>query len=116
MTDDLKARFLKRVDSWPTDTIEVRGEKLTIQALTRDEAMRLGGIDTPGERESHMLSLAIIEPFTLSVEEAQQLREASAPLELEPLTDAIVRLSGMDKKAKEAQNGAFKSVRDESGA
>jgi hypothetical protein len=115
MSDTLKANFLKRVDSWPTKEVECRGVTLTIQALNRDEAMRLGQLSDLADREAQMLSLSIVEPFTLTPEEAQQLRIASEPLDLEALTGEIARLSGMDKKSKEAQNAAFKSVRDESG-
>lgn len=117
MSDDtLKARFLKRAEAWPTEKITVRGIVLTIQALTRDEAMKMSSFDSAGERECFMISRSVIEPFTLTEDEVQQLREATEPLEIEALGDSIVSLSGMDKKAKEAQNAAFKSVRDESGA
>lgn len=116
MSDDLKSRFLKRVDAWPTKKITVRGIVLTIQALTRDQAMAMSGFDTAAERECFMISNAVIEPFTLSPEEVQQLREDSEPLDLEELGDEIVGLSGMDKKAKEAQNAAFRDVRGEPGA
>jgi hypothetical protein len=112
----LKADFLKRVDAWPTKDVEVRGTMVTIQALNRDQAMTVSEFGTPGEREAYMISKAVIGPFDLTIDEAQQLREVSEPLELEEFTAEIVRLSGMDKKAKEAQNDAFKSVRDESGA
>lgn len=115
MNDTLKADFLKRVDAWPTDTVTVRGVELTIQSLNRDQAMLVGAISNMGEREATMISMAVIEPFTLTVEEAQSLRVASEPMDLEPFTEAIAKLSGMDKRAKEAQNAAFKSVRDGSG-
>lgn len=116
MSDDLKARFLKRADAWPTTTIEVRGTELTIQALTRDQAMKMSGFPSAGERECFMIASSVIEPFTLTEDEVQQLRESSEALEIEALGDKIVELSGLDKKAKEAQNAAFKSVRGESGA
>lgn len=116
MSSELKAQFLKRVDAWPTDKIEVRGVTLTIQALTRDQAMKMSTFPTPAEREAFMISSSVIEPFRLTEEEVQLLRENTEALEIEALGDAIVELSGMSKKAKEAQNAAFKSVRDESGA
>lgn len=110
-TDDLKAKFLKRVDAWPTEETTCRGIGLTIQALNRDEVMKLNSFETSAEREAFMISSAIIAPFTLTPEEAQQLRVDSEPLDLEEFTADIARLSGMDKKAKEQQNDAFKSVR-----
>lgn len=115
MNDTLKANFLKRAESWPTKETECRGVKITIQALNRDEAMRLGQLADLADREAQMISLSIIEPFRLTVEEAQQLRVVSEPLELEELTTEIATISGMNKKAREAQNAAFKSVRGEPG-
>lgn len=112
MTDDLKSRFLKRVDAWPTDTATVRGIVLTIQSLNRDEAMKLGQIADIGEREATMIAMSVIEPFTLTVAEAQELRVASEPLDLERFTEQIAELSGMNKKGREAKNEAFKSVRE----
>lgn len=111
MNDTLKANFLKRVDAWPNKEVEVRGVLVTIQALNRDQAMAVSQFGTSGEREAFMISHAITQPFTLTMEEAQQLREASEPMELEAFTEEIARLSGMDKKPKESQNAAFKSVR-----
>ncbi|HSL51987.1 MAG TPA: hypothetical protein VK878_23195 [Candidatus Deferrimicrobiaceae bacterium] len=116
MSDALKAQFLKRVDAWPTATIEVRGITLTIQALTRDQAMKMSTFDSPAEREAFMISTAVIEPFTLSADEVQLLRENSEALDIEALGDTIVELSGLGKKAKEAQTAAFKSVRSRSGS
>lgn len=116
MSDTLKANFLKRVDAWPEEKAEVRGITVTIQSLTRDEAMLLGQIEDVGEREASMIAWSIIGPFTLTVEEAQQLRRNSEPMELEEFTAKIARLSGMDKKAKAATNEAFREVRGEPGA
>jgi hypothetical protein len=113
--DDLKALWLKAHSAWPTAVIESRGVKLKIQALNRDQVLRAGGL-TPSERECFMVAEALIEPFTVTVEEVQALREGSLPMDLEELTREIAKLSGLDKKPTEAQNAAFKSVRDESGA
>jgi len=109
----LKADFLKRVDAWPTKDVLVRGVTVTIQALNRDQAMTVSSLEDMGARENYMISKAVIGPFDLTEEEAQQLREASEPMDLEEFTAEIVRLSGLDKKSKESQNAAFKSVRDE---
>lgn len=116
MSDTLKANFLKRVEAWPTKETTVRGTRIKIQSLNRDEAMSMSSLKTAAEREAYMISRAVIEPFTLTEEEAQQLRVASEPLDLEAFTEEIVELSGLSKKAKEAQNAAFKSVRGEPGA
>jgi len=109
--DDLKAKWLQAVDAWPTKDVENRGVALKIRALNRDEVMRLGEL-TPGERECAMVSLSIVEPFTVTREEVQALRTGSLPLDLEQLTRDISALSGLDKKPKDAQNEAFKSVRE----
>ncbi len=113
--DDLKARWLKAVDSWPTKDVESRGVELTIQALNRDQVFEFQQMD-PRERECAMVAAAVIAPFTVTREEVQALREGSMPLDIEELTREIATLSGLDKKPKDAQNDAFKSVRGEPGA
>lgn len=113
--DDLKARWLQKLDAWPTQDVENRGVQLKIRALNRDEVFRAGEM-TSTERECFMVARAIVEPFTVTEEEVQFLREASLPMDLEQLTRDIAHLSGMDKRPKEAQNEAFKSVRGEPGA
>lgn len=111
--DDLKARWLKAVDSWPTKDVESRGVELTIQALNRDQVFAFGQLSA-AERECAMVSAAIIAPFTVTPEEVQALRTSSMPLDIEELTREIAILSGLDKTPKAAQNDAFKSVRGES--
>lgn len=114
--NELKSAFLKRVDAWPTSQVWCRGQWLTVQALTRDEAMTASSFEVMGEREAYMISRAVTEPFTLTEAEAQMLREASEPMDLEALTDAIADISGMSKTAREAKNEAFKSLREQSRA
>lgn len=113
--DDLKARWLQAHDAWPEAIVENRGVKLKIRALNRDQVFRFGEM-TASERECAMVAAAVIEPFTVTVEEVQALREGTLAMDLEELTRDIAKLSGLDKKPREAQNAAFKSVRDESGA
>lgn len=113
--DDLKARWLQAHGTWPTAEIENRGVKLKIRALNRDQVVRFGEM-TPPERECAMVAAAVIEPFTVTAEEVQALREGTLPMDLEALTREIAKLSGLDKAPKESQNAAFKSVRDEPGA
>jgi len=112
--DELKSKWLKRVEAWPTKDVENRGVELTIQALNRDQVMKIGEL-TAAERECQMIAMSIVAPFTVTPEEVQGLREGTVPLDLEDLTREISKLSGLDKKPKEAQNAAFKSVRDGSG-
>lgn len=109
--DDLKARWLQAVDAWPTKDVQSRGVDLKIRALNRDEVFKFGELDAT-QRECAMVAAAIIEPFTVTPEEVQQLRTGSMPLDIEELTREIAKLSGLDKKPKEAQNEAFKSVRE----
>lgn len=112
-SEDLKMKWLQQLDAWPTKEVENRGVSLTIRAINRDELMKIQDLTT-AERECAMVSLSIVEPFTVTPKEVQGLREGSMPLDLEELTREISKLSGLDRPPKEAQKTAYKSVRDES--
>lgn len=111
--DDLKMKWLQRLDAWPTKDVENRGVELRIRAISRDELMQIQDLSTAA-RECAMVAMSIVEPFTVTPEEVQELREGSMPLDLEELTREISKLSGLDRKPKESQKDAYKSVRDDS--
>ncbi|MDN5749866.1 MAG: hypothetical protein L0H64_15320 [Pseudonocardia sp.] len=74
-----------------------------VRPLSRAEALNLQGKEmTVEEMERHLLSLALVEP-NLTYDEVAQWQQNSPAGEIEPVADAIVRLSGMNKAAaKEA--------------
>lgn len=75
-----------------------------VRALSRSEvlAFRKRKVDDVGEMERVLVAAGMVEP-ALTEDEVQQWQDASSAGELEPVTRAISRLSGMDEgAAKEA--------------
>lgn len=84
-----------------------------VRPLSRAEALNLQGKDmTVQEMERHLLSLALVEP-KLTYDEVAQWQQNSPAGEIEPIADAIVRLSGMNKAAAKE---AVQRFRDEHGS
>ncbi|GAA2543663.1 hypothetical protein [Pseudonocardia hydrocarbonoxydans] len=74
-----------------------------IRSLSRAEVLAIRGKSLPvDEMERRLLSSALVSP-RLTEAEVGQWQEASAAGELEPVTKAIMRLSGLEEaSAKEA--------------
>lgn len=100
---DKEALFKPRLPEQAVDIPDV-GE-VRIRALSRSEVLafrkrQLG--DDVAAMERAMIAAALVQP-ALTEDEVGQWQAASAAGELEPLTNAIAELSGMDKAAtKEA--------------
>lgn len=95
--DLLKARFgVEDVEIAGVGTVKVR-------ALTRGQALQVQGQEmTVAEMERKLIAWAMVEP-SLTEEDVQQWQDSSPAGELQVVTDAIVRLSGMESGAsKEA--------------
>lgn len=92
----------------PEEDVELPGlGAVRVRGLSRGEVMvgqkrNLGGV----ELERYVISIGLVEP-ALSEAEVGQWQDGSPAGELEPVTRAIQRLSGMEEKA---DNAAFKSV------
>lgn len=101
MAVDKAALFKGRITEEELDVPGVG--TIRIRALTRTEALEIRGVDLPvAELERKLLAWALVEP-RLTEDEARQWQDASAAGELEPVTKAIARLSGMEQSApKEA--------------
>lgn len=101
-TLDKAALFASRLD---TQDVEVGAlGSVTIRALSRAEvlAFRKRKVEDPAEMERVLISTALVAP-TLTEDEVGQWQAASAAGELEPVTQAISTLSGLDTSAaKEA--------------
>ena len=87
----------------PTAEYELEGfGTLKFRSLTRDEAIKIGEVDDIGDRERKMLAWAMVDP-KLSYQDAQKWQNASPPNEIESVTEAIARVSGLlEESAKEA--------------
>lgn len=80
-----------------------------VRALSRQEALILKDKEMAYEEmELKLLSMAVVEPV-LTEDEVRQWQAASPAGELEPVTDAIQRLSGMVAKADNTAMHQFRS-------
>lgn len=91
------------------DTVTLPVGAVRVRALSRAEALRLKGRDyAEDEFERVLLAAAMVEP-KLTEDDVRAWQEASPAGELEPVTTAVLRLSGM---AKAAAKEAMTSFRD----
>lgn len=102
MTLDKSALFASRLD---TQDVEVGAlGTVKIRALSRAEvlAFRKLKVDDVAHMERVLLATSLVEPV-LTEDEVKQWQDASPAGELEPVTQAINALSGLDSAAaKEA--------------
>jgi hypothetical protein len=91
--DLLKARFgVEEIEIPNVGVVKVR-------SLSRAQAMSLNDKEmTVAESEQKLLNWAMVEP-SLTIAEVKVWQENSPAGELEPIADAILRLSGMEKNA-----------------
>lgn len=78
------------------------------RALTRGEALQIVGVELPyDEMERRLLSMALVDPV-LTTEEVRAWQQASPAGELEPICEAIQKLSGLEEAAAK---GAYQRFR-----
>jgi hypothetical protein len=109
-----KADLLK--DMFGTEEVEVpgRGGTVRVRPLSRHEALSMQGVEMDAAvQERKLLALALVEP-KLSERDVEAWQKAAPAGELEPITQAIVRMSGLEQRA--TVNEAVKTFRDEPGA
>jgi len=96
---DKDALLAKRLTTEELDVPDVGTIK--IRALTRSEALQLGDKKNTVERERHILVCAMVDP-EMTYQDVKAWQDNATPGELEVITTAIARLSGMlDTSAKE---------------
>lgn len=84
-----------------------------IRSLTRAELLEIKGEELPMVvMDRKLIAASMVDP-ALTEDEVRQWQENSSPSELEPLTEAIMRLSGL---AKEAPKEAYKEFPSEPGS
>lgn len=96
----------------PEEDVEIPGGTVRVRGLSRLEAMDVQQAGGPQVIERRMLALAMVDP-KLTEDEVRQWQNASPASEIEPVTDAIARLSGL---APGADKETYKSFRGEPGA
>lgn len=106
-TIDKAALLAKR---FGVEDVEIPGVgTVQIRPLSRAEGLALQGAELDvAEMERRLVSLAMISP-QLTEDEVRQWQENSPVGELEPITEEIIRLSGMDKAAAKE---AYKQFRE----
>jgi phosphoribosylformylglycinamidine (FGAM) synthase-like enzyme len=86
------------------ETFEIEGlGEVRIRSLSRSEMLKIRNKRQEGalevvEMERLLLSTALVEP-ALTEDEVRQWQDASAAGELEPITRAIMRISGLEDAA-----------------
>lgn len=96
--DLLKVRF--GIEDFHLDGVGT----VKIRSVSRELVMSLNSQDppvTPIDRERQIVSAALVEP-KLSVEDVTAWQASSPAGEIEPLTRAIMKLSGLGKDAAKA--------------
>jgi hypothetical protein len=84
-----------------------------VRPLTRAEALELRGVELDvAQMEQRLLSLAMVEP-TMTEAQVARWQAVSPAGQLEPVSNAIIRLSGMEKAA---QRAAYDEFRGQSGS
>lgn len=104
---DKTALFAPRL---PEETVTLPGVgDVRVRALTRAEvlrARRLGG-DDYAVMERHLLAAGLIEP-SISPADAEKWQDAAPASEIEPVTQAISRLSGLTEGAAKSAYADFR--------
>lgn len=114
MSFDKQKLFSPRL---PEAEVEVPGVgNMRVRALNRAEVMLLQGMARDGRDaatvERRMLSMALVDP-KLTEAEIGQWQNASVAGELEPVSDKVTELSGLDDGAAKQ---AYKDFEDSSGS
>lgn len=93
-----------------TETVQIEGVgEVVVRGMSRAEALslqKLGDLDA-AEMERHLVSMAMVEP-ALTEDEVRQWQEAAPAGELEPVSEAIQRLSGLAVKQVKEEMKRFR--------
>jgi hypothetical protein len=83
-----------------TETVEIPDVgDVVVRALTRAEAFQFTEKDLePEDMERRLLAAALVDP-QLTLDEVAEWHSASAPGEIQPVVQAILRLSGLEVDA-----------------
>lgn len=107
-----KAALLKK--RFGVEDVEIPGVgTVQVRPLSRAEAMKVQGVEMDAEAMERLLvSRAMVSP-ELTEEEVGEWQANSPAGELQPVVEAIVRLSGMEQKSAKS---AYADFRDQPGA
>ncbi len=91
----------------PEEDVQIEGVgTVRIRSLSRNEVLGIKGVELPvAEMERRLLAASMVQP-KLTEDQVRAWQDAAPAGELEPLTQAIMRLSGLSPDApKEAVKG-----------
>lgn len=94
-----------------TETVSIPdvGE-VVVRALTRAEAFQFTDKDiAPDDMERRLLAAALVEP-ALTLDEVAEWHSASTATEIQPVVEAVLRLSGLEV---DSPKKAYQQFRDE---
>lgn len=91
------------------EDVEIEGiGTVRVRPLSRAEALEVRGKELPyDELERKLISAAMVEP-ALTADEVKEWQAVSPAGQLEVITDAIIRISGMEKAAQKAAYQQFR--------
>lgn len=91
------------------EDVEIPGVgTVQVRPLSRSEALQVQGVEMPLlEMERRLLALALVEP-KLTEAEIKQWQENSPAGELQPVVEAIIRVSGLEEAAAKAAYQQFR--------
>lgn len=103
-----KAALLKQ--RFGEEEVEIPGVgTVRVRALTRGEALQVQGVESDvAELERKLIAWAMVEP-KLTENEVKTWQDSSPAGELQTITEAIVRLSGMEQHAQREAMKKFRS-------
>lgn len=86
--------------SFGQEEVEIPGKgTVTVRSLTRGQALQVQGVEMDAaEMERKLVALAMVDP-SLSEDEVKVWQDTSPAGELQPVVEAIVRLSGLEQHA-----------------
>lgn len=91
----------------PEAEVEVPGVGVVrVRALSRAEAMQMQGVSGTEAIERKMLAMALVDPV-LTEDEVGQWQQVSIAGELEPVTNKVAELSGMNDDAAKVMYKEF---------
>lgn len=87
------------------------GSTVKIRALTRDEILTMhGDYETPGERDSYIISRGMTDP-ALTFDEVQDWAAVADAGDLVAISEGIAELSGLKEKAGKGRTSTSRRTR-----
>ncbi len=104
-----KAALLANTRVLPHETVEVPGVgEVEVRGLSRAEVVQMQGCGSADAMEDAVIAAGLVEP-KLTADEVRQWRQAASSDEVRPVSDAILRLSGLVEGSSTAAERRFRT-------